>query len=502
MAKNVFTQSENMSKEYCCTVVRLGEILPIEGALTVAKTEVKGRTIVVAKNCKSGDLMFYCSNQSQLNEDFLSINNLYQDYEHNANADEVTAWLNSHQSASEQEINDYKRKHRGYFNCKSQVRMTKLAGEISMGFLFGVDELVKWCPMAKDFDFDSIVGTEFDTVNGELFIQAYVPPVKEQPVALSREQKRNKKLLQYNRMIPGQFSFHYDTNLLECNMHRINPDHDVTISVKLHGTSFIIGNVLCKKPKFGGLYERMFLHLPKFLQFTKNAYDVVYSSRKVIQNANINTKKHNSYEVAPGAGLSRCFNKYYEILKEYIPEGITIYGEIVGYVEGTNSFIQKIGNGYDFKMNPGENQLMIYRVTERTKDGQVHEYEISEVLSFTHMLRDTLIRCGKPEYAARIRDIDVLYTGPMKDLYPDIPVDDNWRKNVLDRLKNDKNFKMEELEPFCRLKVPREGIVLRINGDVIPEAFKLKCLRFLQKEGEAIDKQEYAEDAEMAERYA
>ena len=90
----------------------------------------------------------------------------------------------------------------------------------------------------------------------------------------------------------------------------------------------------------------------------------------------------------------------------------------------------------------------------------------------------------------------------MKDLYPDIPVDDNWRKNVLDRLKNDKNFKMEELEPFCRLKVPREGIVLRINGDVIPEAFKLKCLRFLQKEGEAIDKQEFAEDAEMAERYA
>ena len=91
------------------------------------QTTVKGRTIVVGKNCKAGDLMFYCSNQSQLNEGFLSINNLYQDYEHNANADEVTAWLKSHQTASEQEINDYKRKHRGYFNSKSQVRMTKLA---------------------------------------------------------------------------------------------------------------------------------------------------------------------------------------------------------------------------------------------------------------------------------------------------------------------------------------------------------------------------------------
>lgn len=500
--ENLFTQSEEMSHEYCCTIVRIEDIIPIEGARTVAQTEVNGRTIVVGNNTKKGDIMFYCSNQSQLNEDFLSINNLYSDYLHNANAEEINEWLAANPDATPDEINEFKKTRRGYFDPKSRVKMKRLAGVVSMGFLFTIKELVKWCPQAAECNLEELVGYDFDTVNGELFIQAYVPPIKEEPVCCSKDKRRNKKLLKFNRMIPGQFAFHYDTSLLERNMHRFNPDTDVTISVKLHGTSFIIGNVLVRKPKYGGLYEKLFLYLPKFLQFTKNEYDVVYSSRSVIQNSTIN-KNRKGFEVAPGAGLHRCFNKYYEFLKNYIPEGITIYGEIIGYVEGTNSFIQKVGNGYDYKMMPGKNQLMIYRVTERDERGVAREYDINEVIEFTKMLKETLTNAGNKDTANRIRYIDVLYTGKMKDLYQNIPTEDirEWRKEVLENMKTDKRFKMEEMEPFCRLQVPREGVVLRINGDVVPEAFKLKCLKFLQKEAEAIDTQEYNEDPESVERY-
>ena len=42
-------------------------------------------------------------------------------------------------------------------------------------------------------------------------------------------------------------------------------------------------------------------------------------------------------------------------------------------------------------------------------------------------------------------------------------------------------------EPLCRNKIPREGIVLRIDHDPIKEAFKLKTLKFLGKEAELID---------------
>ena len=41
---------------------------------------------------------------------------------------------------------------------------------------------------------------------------------------------------------------------------------------------------------------------------------------------------------------------------------------------------------------------------------------------------------------------------------------------------------------------------MRIDNDVIPEAFKLKCLKFYSKETDMIDKGEI-EDSEMYERY-
>lgn len=44
------------------------------------------------------------------------------------------------------------------------------------------------------------------------------------------------------------------------------------------------------------------------------------------------------------------------------------------------------------------------------------------------------------------------------------------------------------MEPLCRNKVPREGIVVRKIGDVIPEAWKLKAIAFLNKEAKEIDK--------------
>ena len=37
MKTNVFTKSPNMTQEYCCTVVKLGEIQEIPNAKTVAK---------------------------------------------------------------------------------------------------------------------------------------------------------------------------------------------------------------------------------------------------------------------------------------------------------------------------------------------------------------------------------------------------------------------------------------------------------------------------------
>ena len=56
-------------------------------------------------------------------------------------------------------------------------------------------------------------------------------------------------------------------------------------------------------------------------------------------------------------------------------------------------------------------------------------------------------------------------------------------------MKNDRNrLGMEENEPMCANRVPREGVCLRISGDSIAECFKLKTDAFRMREQKEIDK--------------
>jgi hypothetical protein len=145
---------------------------------------------------------------------------------------------------------------------------------------------------------------------------------------------------------------------------------------------------------------------------------------------------------------------------------------------------------------------MIYRVSSyNEKTSYRKEFNIPEVYNFTLNLISRLKEAGREDIAKRIHPIDIFYHGALKDLYPDIEINDKWHDNFLERIKNDKeNFGMELNEPMCRNAVPREGIVIRKQDDPINEAFKLKCLKFLGKEATEMDKG-VTTDMEMAERY-
>lgn len=57
----VLSSSKNISHEYCCTIVKIGELFPIEGSDFLCKTLVNGFSIVVRKDeVKAGDIMI-CS---------------------------------------------------------------------------------------------------------------------------------------------------------------------------------------------------------------------------------------------------------------------------------------------------------------------------------------------------------------------------------------------------------------------------------------------------------
>jgi len=484
---NLFTKSEKYKEEYRCSIVKIGELLPIEGSDFLAKTTVDGEYVVVRKDqVKEGDVMFYATNETELDSNFLALNNLFElgEYEKNINAAEVSALID------EGKRDEAKRKV-GYFNKYGRVKMIRLKGCPSFGFLFRQDEMALRFPAIKDLNLEDYVGTDFDSVNDVLFVKAYIPRIHSgENRHVSKGDKRAAKIAKFDRMIEGQFALHYDTDPLTKNIHLIKPTDSVVCSVKLHGTSIVIGNVLTKKPKWGGLYSKIFLYLPRFLQKTYEDYDVVYSSRTVVKNKFINRK------VNGGFYGTDVWGEYYEMIKDYIPKGFTLYGEITGYVSGANSMLQK---GYDYGSEVGSNKLMIYRINQVLEDGTKKEWDVHDVYDWTVELLNKLVADGKEEVAARIHPIDILYEGTLMDLYPDLSITDHWHENVLECLKNEKRFGMEELEPLCVNKVPREGFVLRINNDPIKEAWKLKCVKFMERESKEMDAG--AVDVEMEDNY-
>ena len=240
----IFTMSAEGKSEYCCNVVRIGEIKPIEGSDFLGETMVNGQSAVVRKDqVHEGDLFFYASNECQLNEKFLSVNNLFEigSYELNSNAEEVKDLLSKADSTEDKDERDKYRaeaKHKvGFFNKNGRVRMIRLRKVPSYGFLFGLDEMARYCPKVKGINMEDYLNQDFDTVDGELFVKAYVPYTTERthPNGNKRNRKAQKKINRFDRMIPGEFMLHYDTNPLAKNMWRIKPDDVVTISVKLHG---------------------------------------------------------------------------------------------------------------------------------------------------------------------------------------------------------------------------------------------------------------------------
>ena len=472
----MLTKSKDFLQEYCATVVKIGIITPIEGTDFLGTTLVNGFPIIVRKDIiHEGDIMIYCPIETQLNETYLSSNDLYEwSHRHlNSNYLEVEDCIN-------QDGIEAAKKMVGFFNKYGRVRILRLRGQASMGYLAPINSLAVWGYRTDEYNWEDFVGVDFDTVEDEKFIQVYIPPKKPQAERLTKEQRRSKRIEKIDRMIPGEFSFHYDTQQLNRNMHRFNPNDRVDISVKMHGTSICLGNVLVKKPKQYKCKLINWLHskLPLKWQALEPGYDVVYSSRTVIKNSDLN----NTLNSGGGYYGTDVWADYAKLFGPCIPEGMEIFGEIVGYVTGTQTAIQK---GYDYGCKPGENKLYIYRIRTKEESGIHREWELWQIRDF---LQFTTILY--PEIIGKVDVVPVLYSGTLMDLYPEISTDHHWHENILAALKQEEAFGAEELEPLCKTKVPREGIVLRIVDDPIAEAFKLKFQSFLFSEAKQVDKGE------------
>lgn len=169
-------------------------------------------------------------------------------------------------------------------------------------------------------------------------------------------------------------------------------------------------------------------------------------------------------------------------LKDIIPKGFTLYGEILGYTPSG----EQIQKGYDYGCTSvpkssaeipalyWQHKTYIYRITFTNEDGFVIELNDLQIKEF----------CDK--YGLNYTDTFYFY-GKVRELVEPLyhgEIDGYWKELLIKELEEKYN---EKDCYMCKNCVPEEGIILRVNKTFAYEAYKLKSFRFLEGETKQLD---------------
>jgi hypothetical protein len=441
----MLTKSSEHNPNYLATIVKIENLRKHSNADRLQCANVFANNVITSLNCQVGALYVFFPLESAISPTFLAFTNSYEDK--GMNQDNTV---------------------KGYFNKAGRVRAIRLRGERSEGYMVPVSELETFAKdvLKKRITFtEEDVGKDFDELFGHRICQKYMVPVK----GTQGAKKTKGSLKKYeSKLVDGQFRLHYDTEHLKRHMDKISPDDVISISNKVHGTSFVVANVLTKKRMT--FIQRL---LRKFgVPVVEEEYNMLYASRCVIKNQNFLDSKDTG-----GFYKEDIWKLAADKLFPFMFHGLSVYGEIVGYTPG-GGFIQK---DYDYGCEVGQHDIYIYRLTFTSANGHVYELPYNHVVAWAN-------KNG-------VKAVETYYQGKAKDLYPDIPLNEFWHDEYLSRLIRDY---LEKDCHICKNVVPDEGIVLRKDVPNDYQAFKLKSFKFLERETKELDAGKVDTESEQA----
>ena len=436
--------SENANRNYLAKIVSLDKSVTHPNADRLQGFIIDHARIYADLSFKEHDICIYFPLECQIDSRILSYLNLYSDK--SLNRDNTKG---------------------GFFNSKGRVKAVRLRSEPSQGFLLRAQDFVDAVKTFSSFnrliDIDSI-DEEFDSIVDEVIVKKYV--VQDQRKSGVKSDKKLAKKI--SRVVENQFRFHIDTEHLKKNIYKVNRNNYVSITAKLHGTSVIFGKLLTyRKLSF---IEKVLKKLG--ININDKQYDLLYSSRRVIKNDDLNTQANHYYSSDVWGDAAKTF--------EYaVQKGYTLYGEIVGYTRD-GAYIQK---GYDYGciQTIYENEyvegvhykVFIYRITITNEDGNVSELSWRQIKAYCEHFG---IRYVPEYYFGKLVDFD-------KSLKK-IKSDEEFNETVI-KLLEEKY--LEKYCEFCGNRVPSEGIVLRIDKLFNFDAYKMKSFMFLEMESKQLD---------------
>jgi hypothetical protein len=398
---------------YAATVVRVRHINVLPNCDNVVGIPVLGYQAIVSKDTQVGDLVLVFGAETQLSLAYAAANNLHRHAELNVNPEQA-----------------------GYLDDNRRVKALKFRGHRSDALAMPLSSLSgfasEWGQLKEGDTFDQLDGQEICRK-----YEAKVPGVRVAGAVKPAGKQRVDDI-----MLPK----HFDTPNYFRVTGAITPTDYTTVTQKLHGTSVRVGHTLVER-KLSWL-EKVAKRLGVKVREEEWAY--VYGSRNVIKD--------------PDNPFGREFygtDIYSEVgsrLKGLLPKGYVVYGEIVGWVPGTNTPIQK---GYTYRIPEGVAELYVYRVAVINEDGRTVDLSWPAVRHFC----DSIGLRTVPELARTF-------------------ITEDFVNHFLDqRLAN----VYGEALPTDGSMVD-EGVCLRVEGGITPFVVKAKSPKFLQHETKMLDK--------------
>lgn len=427
---------------YSAFIAKIDRVEPIKGADKIQVAYVLGEPTIVSKDWVVGKVGVFFAPDTQLSEEFCFHNNLYRDSEKNSD-----------------------KTKKGFFENNRKVRAQPFLGVKSCGFFADLSSL-DWVGNPHELK----VGDKFEVLHNKKICEKYINEKTKKAIGASNTKQAKKNFAPL-------FKEHVDTDQFKYNINSIRKGCLISVQAKVHGTSFRVSNTLTE------------VELPKWKQLINKIYPVfptmewqcIAGTRRVV------LKPYEEEKQGFHGSESYRF-EVLEALKPHLSKGMTMYGEIMGFVNGKpimgthdvtklkdQDCVKKYGKSitYAYGCNEGQYKFFVYRITLTSDDGLSIDFTQEQLLEF-----------------CRNRGIPHTF-----DIIEPFVYDGNSDK-LLELVESLTEREDVLTEDYIDPRHISEGVIVRCDyGGLTPKFFKSKSKRFRILEGIFKEDNVDAEDA-------
>lgn len=339
---------------YKAIVAKVDQVLEIPNADNIQIAKVLGESVVVSKQVQPGFVgVFFCAG-CQLSESFAKHNNLYRKSENNADTTKS-----------------------GFFEDNRRVRAQPFLKIRSEGYFTDLSSL-EFIPGVETATLK--VGDAFEELKGVEVCRKYINPKTLK--AAGNAAVKAKKV----RDVP-LFEKHVDTAQFRHKLRTIEPGSLISIQAKVHGTSARVGKHMVNIGSSLPWYKRFANNFGNI--FPVSVEQLVIGTRNVIlddpNKESFHGKEEFRFEVA-------------KLLEPYLESGMTVYGEIAGYVNDKpvmpahnvkalkdKKMNKKYGTDpmiYKYRCVEGTYRFHVYRITVSTEEGRSIDFTQQQIVQW------------------------------------------------------------------------------------------------------------------------